>query len=130
MATTLLHIAERQAWEAAQQTGLYRPPSLADEGFIHCSLAEQIVPVADDCFRGRQGLLLLVIDPARVAAELRFEDCYESGQQFPHIYGPLPVAAVGRVLAFEPGPDGRFTLPEEIAPDSASGVNGDDPNGR
>ena len=107
----LLHIADRQAWEAAVQSGDYRADSLAQEGFIHCSLAEQVIPVANALYRGRLDLLLLVIDPAKVTAEIRFEDCYEKGEEFPHIYGPLPVEAVGQVLAFEPDQDGRFTMP-------------------
>ena len=110
----LLHIAEREAWAAAGPAGQYRPHSLESEGFIHCSLPGQLVAVADAIYRGRTGLVLLVIDPARVPAEIRFEDCTESGQEFPHIYGPLPVAAVDQVLAFEPGPDGRFTLPAAL----------------
>lgn len=110
----LLHIAERQVWEAAVEEGIYQPASLEDEGFIHCSLAEQVIAVANDFYRGRQGLVLLVIDPEKVPAEIRFEDCYESGQEFPHIYGPLPVEAVDRVLDFAPGPDGLFFLPPGI----------------
>ena len=110
----LLHIAERQAWDEAIQQGFYRPESLEKEGFIHCSLAGQVVAVADALYRGRSDLALLVIDPTRVPADVRFEDCYECGQEFPHIYGPLPAAAVTRVLDFEPGPDGRFSLPAEL----------------
>jgi uncharacterized protein (DUF952 family) len=110
-ATLLLHIAERQSWAAAVQSGEYRPATLNHEGFIHCSLPEQVVPVADSLYRGRKGLVLLLIDPVQVPAEIRYEDCYESGQEFPHIYGPLPVEAVKQVLDFPPGPDGRFTLP-------------------
>ena len=110
----LLHIAEREKWAAAVKAGSYRPESLAEEGFIHCSLPEQIVPVADALYRGRQGLVLLVVDPARVPAEIRFEDCYQNGQEFPHIYGSLPVEAVVQVLDFEPGPDGRFALPAAL----------------
>jgi uncharacterized protein (DUF952 family) len=106
-----LHIAERRAWSAAVQAGDYRPDSLAQDGFIHCSLPEQVVPVANSLYRGRQGLVLLVIDPARVPVEIRNEDCYESGQEFPHIYGPLPVEAVKQVLDFVPDQDGRFSLP-------------------
>lgn len=113
----LLHVAERQAWAAAAESGDYRPRSLAQEGFIHCSLPEQIVAVANDLYHGRQDLVLLVIDPAAVLAEIRYEDCYESGQEFPHIYGPLPVAAVTQTLAFQPGPDGRFALPPDLDPD-------------
>ena len=107
----LLHIAERQSWAAAVHSGEYRPASLNQEGFIHCSLLEQVVPVADSLYRGRKGLVLLLIDPAQVPAEIRYEDCYQSGQEFPHICGPLPVEAVKQILDFPPGPDGRFTLP-------------------
>ena len=110
-----LHIAERSFWQAAAQSGDYRPESLAEEGFIHCSLADQIIPVANAFYRGCHDLVLLVIDPARVPAEIRFEDCYESGQEFPHIYGPLPIAAVDQVLDLRPGPDGQFTMPPGIA---------------
>jgi uncharacterized protein (DUF952 family) len=112
--TTLLHIAERKAWLAATQFGEYRAESLDDEGFIHCSLADQVIPVANAMYRGRKDLVLLVIDPAKVPAEIRFEDCYESGQEFPHIYGSLPLVAVDKVLEFGPGPDGQFTLPLDL----------------
>jgi uncharacterized protein (DUF952 family) len=113
----LLHIAERDVWAVSVQSGAYRPDSLSQEGFIHCSLPEQVVAVANDRYRGRQDLVLLVIDPARVPAEIRYEDCYETGQEFPHIYGPLPVAAVTQVLIFEPGPDGCFGPPLSLDQD-------------
>ena len=111
----LLHIAEREKWAAAVKAGEYQPESLAEDGFIHCSLPGQIVPVANAVYRGQQGLMLLVIDPQKVAAEIRFEDCYESGQEFPHIYGPLPAETVVQVLDFSPGPDGRFVLPAGLS---------------
>jgi len=114
--SSLLHIAHREAWNSAAKTDHYRPESLAKEGFIHCSLPEQIVPVANAMYRGQPDLVLLVIDPARVPAAIRFEDCYQSGQEFPHIYGPLPVVAVDQVLAFEPDSDGRFILPVDFDP--------------
>lgn len=115
----LLHIAERQAWAAAE-SGDYRPDSLAQEGFIHCSLPQQVIVVANALYRGRRDLLLLVIDPVKVPAEIRYEDCYDSGQEFPHIYGPLPTAAVSQVLTFEPGPDGRFALPVSLDHDTTA----------
>ena len=87
---------------------------LAEEGFIHCSHAHQVVPVADAIYRGTPGLVLLVIDPAAVRAEIREEALCNSGERFPHIYGPLNVDAVVDVLPFEPTADGSFELPASL----------------
>ena len=107
----ILHIAHRDEWAAAQAAGDYRADSLATEGFIHCSTPEQVLIPANERFQGQTDLLLLVIDPDRLAVELVYEDCYETGTAFPHIYGPLNLDAVVRAVPFPPGPDGRFSLP-------------------
>ena len=112
--TRIYHITSRADWEAAQRAGVYHTASLESEGFIHCSRRDQVVAVADANFRGQTGLVLLAIDEARVKAEIRYEDCYDTGQAFPHIYGPLELAAVTRVFDFPPDADGRFALPDEM----------------
>ena len=109
----IFHIISRHDCEAAAGGTLYRGDTLETEGFIHCSTAEQVVDTANFLFRGREDLLLLAIDEARLSAEVRYEDAGD-GRLFPHIYGPMEVSAVVRVVEFPPGPDGRFTLPEGI----------------
>jgi uncharacterized protein (DUF952 family) len=114
----ILHITSREAWAAARQAGAYRPPSLESEGFIHCSTPAQVTRVADALYLGQTGLLLLVIDPSRLTAELRWEPpagpgpADASAERFPHLYGPLDAAAVLEALDFPPGPDGTFRLPD------------------
>jgi uncharacterized protein (DUF952 family) len=105
----ILHITTRTAWETVDT--LYTAPSLTSEGFIHCSAPEQVLKPANEMFRGQTGLILLCIEPARVTADIVYEDCYESGQKFPHIYGPLNREAVIKVVDFPPNPDGTFSLP-------------------
>ncbi len=107
----ILHITTRADWEGAQALGDYRLNTLETEGFIHCSTLEQVLGPANEFYRGRSDLVLLVIDPARLAAELVYEDCYETGTAFPHIYGPLNLDAVTKVVPFPPRPDGTFVLP-------------------
>jgi uncharacterized protein (DUF952 family) len=34
-----------------------------------------------------------------------------AGDQFPHIYGPINLNAVRKVVDFDPNPDGSRTLP-------------------
>lgn len=111
---TILHITTPSAWAEAQQQGQYTADSLPTEGFIHCSTPAQVVYVANDRFRGRDDLILLVITAHLVQPAIVYEDCYETGQQFPHIYGPLNLNAVTQVLAFPPDENGLFTLPSTL----------------
>lgn len=105
----ILHITQREAWEQAQRAGVYRADSLETEGFIHASTPEQVLGPANAFYRGQTGLVLLVIDEARVQPPIRYEAAH--GQTFPHLYGPLNLDAVTDVLPFEPQADGTFALP-------------------
>ncbi len=115
----ILHIAKRAEWDAAQRCGQYAPPSLSVEGFIHCSTPAQILDTANRFFRGQNDLAVICIDPHRLAAPLRYEapamahDERRSGR-FPHLYGPLNLDAVMRVLDFPCELDGSFRLPAAL----------------
>ncbi len=109
----LYHIARREDWERAREVGFYAPGSLERGGFVHCSLAHQLRPVADALFRGERGLWLLVIDPEKLGAEVRFEGV-GTGEAYPHVYGPVPLSAIERAFPLAPGPDGRIRLPEGL----------------
>ena len=128
--TLILHLASNDAWLAAVgpaglwrgKSGAYHADSLSTEGFIHCSRSSQIVDVANTFYHGQHGLVLLVIDPSKLKAELKWEPPAEpepsharEGDLFPHIYGPLNLDAVIKVLKFEPGADGTFSLPETLS---------------
>ena len=106
----LFHITERTAWETAQVEGIYRAPSLETEGFIHFSKPEQVLATANRFYRGQSGLVLLQIDPEQLSAPLRYEEVADHGT-FPHLYGPLNLAAVTQTYPFEPSSDGGFAMP-------------------
>ena len=110
----IYHITQAQNWRAAGGTGSYVPPGFASDGFIHCCAAGQIAEVAQRYFRDEADLVLLCIDPQRLAAEVRYEDLTGSGIGYPHIYGPLDLAAVRAVLPFSPGPNGAFKPPSDL----------------
>ncbi|MET8077122.1 DUF952 domain-containing protein [Streptomyces sp. NPDC005303] len=100
MSTThhIVHLTERSLWEEARARGTYeistRGRTLQEEGFIHCSTREQLPGTAARFFAGVPDLVLLVIDPARLDVPLKYEAPKPGAEEFPHIYGPLPVAAV------------------------------------
>ncbi len=108
--TFILHMCSQADWEKALAAGEYRATSLNREGFIHCSLPDQIEWVANQYYRGQADMIVLWINPARLASGLRWEEA--DGKVFPHIYGPLNLEAVIVIQPYNPGPDGSF-LPFE-----------------
>ena len=112
----LLHITERAVWLDAVRSGSYemstRGVTLADEGFIHCSLRHQLRGVAENFYGDADDLVVLVIDSAKVPAPVRYEPPEPgAGQEYPHIYGPLPADAVTDVIPVSRDAAGRLILP-------------------
>ncbi|WP_016907194.1 DUF952 domain-containing protein [Streptomyces xiaopingdaonensis] len=100
--TELLHLTERGIWEAARTAGVYRHStrgsSLEEVGFIHASLPHQLPTVAALLYGSppeRDDLLVLVVDDQGL--DVRYEAAEPGGEEFPHLYGPLPLDAVLRV---------------------------------
>ncbi|MBE9097467.1 DUF952 domain-containing protein [Tychonema sp. LEGE 07203] len=110
--TVIFHITQSQQWEAAKQLKSYRGDTLDTEGFIHCSTLPQVTRTANKFFSGKTGLLLLWVDSDKVQSEIKYEEA--AGELFPHIYGPLNVDAVVKVIELAAGKDGKFELPEEL----------------
>lgn len=104
----ILHIAAAEAWEAARRRGRYEAPSLRTQGFIHCSDPGQVVRVANNLFKGRRDLVLLHIATEKLAAPVVYENLEGGAELFPHVYGPIDLAAVEAVTPFEPAADGTF----------------------
>jgi uncharacterized protein (DUF952 family) len=113
---TIHHIADVADWEKAKADGEYRLSTrgrmLEEQGYIHASDLHQVLLVANAIYADAEAesLVVLVIDPEKLAAEVRYEDLPGSPDPFPHIYGPItPDAVVGtRPLRKDEG--GVFSL--------------------
>ena len=90
----IFHITTVEAWERAKAAGTYAADSLDREGFIHCSDEHQVAEVAKRLFAGRPGLVLLQIDPSRLTAKVQYENLEGGKEQYPHVYGPIPLTAI------------------------------------
>lgn len=110
----IFHIALAREWQKALENGSYHIGSLEHEGFIHFSTGEQLLRTANKFYRGNLDVVLLVVDTARLAADLRYE-AIEDGQMFPHLYGELNLDAVEQVLPFAPVRDGTFLWPPSLS---------------
>ncbi|HMK03659.1 MAG TPA: DUF952 domain-containing protein [Ferruginibacter sp.] len=93
----IYHVVARQNWEKAQQQGFYEADSLASEGFIHCSDAEQVAGVLERYYKDQTGLLLLHIEEDKLIPTLTYELAPSVNEEFPHIYGRLNLDAVIKV---------------------------------
>lgn len=92
MTDPIYHLAEPKDWAAS--TDEYTAPSLDDEGFIHCSTIDQLSGTARQIFDGRNNLVLLTVDSRALGDLVVYEDLYDSREEFPHVYGPIPTGAV------------------------------------
>ena len=104
----IYHLAEQAHWQQALREGAYtrstRGRSLADEGFVHASSAEQW-PVVRSRFYAdvTEPLLLLHIDETRLSSRVVHEvGDPATGETFPHVYGPIDVDAVVDTTLLEP----------------------------
>lgn len=107
----LVHLCGTEQWAQARLRGGIRPEDAGGGDFIHLSTPAQVHLPANRLYRGREDLLLLHVDPARLDAPLRWEPGVPTDPEsmlFPHLYGMLPVAAVVRVAAYPPDDDGAF----------------------
>jgi uncharacterized protein (DUF952 family) len=104
----LFHVALLSDWEAAQRAGHYRVStlgrSLEDEGFLHASFEHQWPGVLNAYYGGvDEPLVLLEVDPDLLDVPVVVETPEGADQAFPHLYGPLPVAAVVAVRPVSAG---------------------------
>ena len=103
---TLLHLTTQAEWRAALETGAVVPASLAEVGFVHLSTPDQVHLPAERLFAGRPDVVLLVVDPTRLDDPVRLEPGVPgdpASMRFPHLYGPLPTAAVVAVVPWRAG---------------------------
>lgn len=98
--------------------GCLEPQSLRTEGFVHCSTAAQLLATAERYFAQLDEVQVLVIDPARLTFELRYELPSGAGspdELFPHLYGPIEPQAVVQTFRLQ-RVGGRFTWADEVCP--------------
>jgi uncharacterized protein (DUF952 family) len=105
----ILHISTRIAWEQAKLHGSYKTPSLDQQGFIHCSKPDQVLNVANSFYKDVPDLIILWIDPDKLNAKVLYEPGIEdSGELFPHIYGPINLDAILAAYDLVPGYNGVY----------------------
>ena len=101
------HLTPAEWWAAADPDAPLSAPSLATEGFIHCTDgAAEMVATANRHYRTVPGeFRVLTVDLDRVTSRWTVED--ERGI-YPHIFGPIERAAIVAALPAPRAADGTF----------------------
>ncbi len=115
----LLHLIDAEDWAWLEGADRYAPPSLDTEGFVHCSPDDPtMLAVANRFYREHGGeLLVLTIDEQALSSPVRWEaPAHPDGSTpatgeavFPHVYGPIELAAVRDVRRLTRDPAGDFS---------------------
>ncbi|MEL6502924.1 MAG: DUF952 domain-containing protein [Pseudomonadota bacterium] len=110
--TIIYKISPRQAWDMAQQAGVFTgaPIDVAD-GFIHFSTAEQAQETLDKHFVGQDDLVLAAVNVSSLGDALKWE-VSRGCALFPHLYGDLPMTHVIWTRPITTASDGTHTMPD------------------
>jgi uncharacterized protein (DUF952 family) len=87
----IFHIVAPDDWADANAAGRYLPAGFARDGFVHFSFADQVARVANARYRNEPALIAVEVDPRDL--DVVVEDSYQAGEEFPHVYQPVPTAA-------------------------------------
>lgn len=96
----ILHLALRHDWDAACASDSYpwstRGLTLDEVGYVHCSFEHQWRGVRERFYADLRDdeLILLVVDETRLSSPVVVERLDGAPDDFPHVYGPLEIAAV------------------------------------
>lgn len=106
----LFHLVAAEYYRDCDSSAPYTPAAFEDDDFIHCTQGiDNVASVGNRYYKDDLRMyVVLVIDPARVGPEIRYED---PGRIYPHIYGPLNRDAITQILPLMRGPDGTFVRP-------------------
>ena len=104
-------ICPEPLWREAEASGVFRgaPVDLTD-GYIHFSTAAQVRETAAKHFRGQPDLVLVAVASETLGNSLRWEPS-RGGDLFPHLYGTLPISAVGWAKPLPLDPEGSHVFP-------------------
>ena len=106
----IFHLITAQDWESVRGGQEWRPGSLGEEGFIHCSRdEEQLTGVVERLYPGRSDMLALEVETDSLNWSVISEPS-RSGELYPHIYGPLEIRSVVTVWRVNPDGAGGYSL--------------------
>jgi uncharacterized protein (DUF952 family) len=101
------HLVPLETWSATDTGGPFVAASLATEEFVHCTdgAGELAATFDRHCAADPRSFMALTLDLDAVGVPWRYDD---PGSPYPHVYGPIPLAAILGVERVARDGAGRF----------------------
>ncbi len=109
----IAHIIKNNEWDRIKENKFYFPKSLEEDGFTHCSSLKQVCKVADYIYPQESGIIILIIETDKLNSKVIWEDLYNLDEDYPHIYGPINISSVIKVVKLSLNKT-KFQLPKNI----------------
>jgi len=112
---TIFKIATAADWGEAERAGRF-DGSAHDkaDGFIHFSTAPQLAETLRLYYAGQNDILLIAVDEAMLGPALKWEHAPSRGEDFPHLFGALPLSAVTWTHRLARDAQGTAVLPDMV----------------
>jgi uncharacterized protein (DUF952 family) len=135
----IYHIVSEADYRSHNDGQRYLPSDFAADGFVHCAMEASVLAVANDYYAAvGDTLLLLRIDPTRLKSPTKYEaasPARDAGTShvatapvFPHVYGPIDIAAIDGVGVLTKSDRGYvwpavfMSIAEHLGPDEGSSI--------
>lgn len=93
--TLIFKIVPVREWSEAERGGVYAGSAHdKTDGFLHFSTGPQLAETLRLYYAGQDDLMLVAVDAGVLGAALKWEHAPSRGEDFPHLFGVLPMSAV------------------------------------
>ncbi|EWH09425.1 hypothetical protein DS2_12864 [Catenovulum agarivorans DS-2] len=101
-------LSSEAEYKQALASGQFVRDSLQTEGFIHASPKSQLSRVANKFYKKTEQPIIIELDKKLITSEVKWEPA--TGGLYPHIFGPINIDSVYKVIPIAPESSGDFSI--------------------
>ena len=111
----IFKIATVADWAEAERAGVFHGSAHdKSDRFMHFSTAAQLPETLRLYYAEQDGLVLAAVDEAVLGDAIKWEHAPSRGEDFPHLFAPLPLSVVKWTHRLERDARGVFVLPAGV----------------
>ncbi len=109
----IFKIATAADWAEAERAGAFAGSAHDKaDGFLHFSTGPQLAQTLRLYYAGQDNLVLAAVEAEALGAALKWEHAPSRGEDFPHLFAPLPLSAVKWTQGLTRDAMGTIILPK------------------